>query len=208
MILFVGPTGSGKTTSLYAFAGLLNKRNLSIRAIEDPIEVELPFATQVQVNEKAGITFAGALRAFLRNDPDVIIAGEIRDEETARLATAASITGHVVLSTIHAGDIFSVFTRLHDKFGIGYQELATVVAVVSQRLVKNPCSQCVDEVRSDCGVCGGKGYHGRKVMAEILVINQAMVDALYDNDFHGFRQEAGKYINKVGAPELCGTQAR
>lgn len=182
MVLFVGPTGSGKTTALYSFAGMLRETRIKILSIEDPIEVELPFVEQTQVNERAGITFASAIRSFLRHDPDVIIVGEIRDEETARIATEAALTGHMVLTTVHANNILHLFARLR-KFNIPYVEMTTIAAVVNMRLVKATCVSCSG---MGCYACGGTGSAGRLAITEVLEMNKQMRDALFTDDFPRF----------------------
>lgn len=136
LILVTGPTGSGKTTTLYSTLALLNDRQTNILTIEDPVEYQLPGINQVQVNPKAGLTFARGLRAFLRQDPDIIMVGEIRDLETAKVALQAALTGHLVLSTLHTNDAPSAITRLIDMGLDKYLIEAAVIGVVAQRLVR------------------------------------------------------------------------
>ena len=142
LILVTGPTGSGKTTTLYAALRRLKERGVNIVTVEDPIEYRLPGIVQVQVNEKAGLTFATALRSIMRQDPDVVLIGEIRDRETAEIAIQASLTGHLVLSTLHTNDAPSAVTRLID-IGVASYKIATAVkGVLAQRLVRRLCASC------------------------------------------------------------------
>lgn len=142
IVLVTGPTGSGKSTTLYACLQEINAEDINICTIEDPVEFKLPGVNQFQVNEKAGFTFANALRAMLRQDPDVIMVGEIRDEETARLATQAALTGHMVFSTLHTNDAVGAVTRLFNLGIEPYLVGATVVGVLAQRLVRKLCPHC------------------------------------------------------------------
>lgn len=184
MILLGGPTGAGKSTTLYALVNELRGQDTKIISIEDPIEVNVPLVEQVQVNVDAGVTFATAIRAFLRHDPDALLVGEIRDGETANMAVEAALTGHIVLSSIHANTAFDVLTRLLD-LGVSSRNLSALVGVVNQRLVKKLCG-CQD----GCERCGGTGYHGRVAVAEILEIDSVMREFLYKEDFAGFMEAA------------------
>ncbi len=171
LILVTGPTGSGKTTTLYAALRQIKERGVNIVTVEDPIEYRLPGIVQVQVNEKAGLTFASALRSIMRQDPDVLLIGEIRDRETAEIAIQASLTGHLVLSTLHTNDAPSAVTRLID-IGVASYKIATAVkGVLAQRLVRRTCSECatlgVPGVL--CRRCGGSGFHGRLALVEVLI---------------------------------------
>ena len=170
LLLVTGPTGSGKTTTLYAALRLLKQRGVNIVTVEDPIEYRLPGIVQVQVNERAGLTFAAALRSIMRQDPDVLLIGEIRDRETAEIAIQASLTGHLVLSTLHTNDAASAVTRLID-IGVAPYKIATAVkGVLAQRLLRRLCSKCQAAGRSDaCKLCGGSGYHGRLAIVEVLI---------------------------------------
>ena len=171
LILVTGPTGSGKTTTLYAALRRLKERGVNIVTVEDPIEYRLPGIVQVQVNEKAGLTFATALRSIMRQDPDVVLIGEIRDRETAEIAIQASLTGHLVLSTLHTNDAPSAVTRLID-IGVASYKIATAVkGVLAQRLVRRICSACSDAAsqREGCAECGGTGFHGRLALVEVLI---------------------------------------
>jgi len=142
MFLLTGPTGSGKTTTLYAILNRLNSPEVNILTVEDPVEYQLHGINQVQVNPKAGVTFARALRHFLRQDPDIIMVGEIRDEETARIAVQAALTGHLVLSTLHTNDAAGAFTRLLDMGIEPYLVSSSVIGAAAQRLVRTLCPHC------------------------------------------------------------------
>jgi type IV pilus assembly protein PilB len=166
LILVTGPTGSGKTTTLYAALREIAARGVNVVTVEDPIEYRLPGIVQVQVHERAGLTFGSALRSIMRQDPDVILVGEIRDRETAEIAIQASLTGHLVLSTLHTNDAASAVTRLIDIGVAGYKIATAVKGVVAQRLVRRACAGCVGQ---GCASCEGAGYQGRLAIAEILV---------------------------------------
>jgi type II secretory ATPase GspE/PulE/Tfp pilus assembly ATPase PilB-like protein/8-oxo-dGTP pyrophosphatase MutT (NUDIX family) len=169
LILVTGPTGSGKTTTLYATLRRLKERGVNIVTVEDPIEYRLPGIVQVQVNEKAGLTFASALRSIMRQDPDVVLIGEIRDRETAEIAIQASLTGHLVLSTLHTNDAPSAVTRLID-IGVASYKIATAVkGVLAQRLVRRICAACRGVSSNLCAECSGTGFHGRLALVEVLV---------------------------------------
>jgi type II secretory ATPase GspE/PulE/Tfp pilus assembly ATPase PilB-like protein/8-oxo-dGTP pyrophosphatase MutT (NUDIX family) len=169
LILVTGPTGSGKTTTLYAALRRLKERGVNIVTVEDPIEYRLPGIVQVQVNEKAGLTFASALRSIMRQDPDVVLIGEIRDRETAEIAIQASLTGHLVLSTLHTNDAPSAVTRLID-IGVASYKIATAVkGVLAQRLVRRICAACREGNTETCSECGGTGFKGRLALVEILI---------------------------------------
>jgi type II secretory ATPase GspE/PulE/Tfp pilus assembly ATPase PilB-like protein/8-oxo-dGTP pyrophosphatase MutT (NUDIX family) len=173
LILVTGPTGSGKTTTLYATLRRLKARGVNIVTVEDPIEYRIAGIVQVQVNEKAGLTFATALRSIMRQDPDVVLIGEIRDRETAEIAIQASLTGHLVLSTLHTNDAASAVTRLID-IGVAPYKIATAVkGVVAQRLVRKLCADCSSDGEHaaagiSCRSCGGTGFRGRLPIAEVL----------------------------------------
>jgi type II secretory ATPase GspE/PulE/Tfp pilus assembly ATPase PilB-like protein len=166
LVLVTGPTGSGKTTTLYAALREIAARGVNVVTVEDPIEYRLPGIVQVQVHERAGLTFGAALRSIMRQDPDVILVGEIRDRETAEIAIQASLTGHLVLSTLHTNDAASAVTRLIDIGVAGYKIATAVKGVVAQRLVRRACHACA---AAGCAECGGVGYRGRVAIAEILV---------------------------------------
>jgi len=171
IVLATGPTGSGKTTTLYAAVDVLRTGREKILAVEDPVEYELPGVPQIPVNEKAGVTFASALRAMLRQDPDIMLVGEIRDGETATIATQAALTGHLVLSTLHTNDAAGALTRLRELGVEPYLVASTVEAVLAQRLVRVRCQQCRG---AGCDDCRGSGYRGRTGIHELLVMSDAL----------------------------------
>ncbi|NLY78189.1 MAG: type II/IV secretion system protein [Tissierellia bacterium] len=193
MILITGPAGSGKTTTLYSILKELNKAEKNIITIEDPVEYKLEGINQIQINPKAGLTFASGLRSILRQDPDIIMIGEIRDSETAQIATRAAVTGHLVLSTLHTKDSPSSITRLIDMGVEPYLVSAAIVGVISQRLVKKLCDYCKEPYSASysekillgldpeedvilfkakgCNRCNN-GYYGRIAVHEIMIINE------------------------------------
>jgi general secretion pathway protein E len=170
IILVTGPTGSGKTTTLYAALQRLDAGRGNIMTVEDPIEYELPGVGQTQVNAKIDLTFAKALRAILRQDPDVIMIGEIRDFETAQIAIQASLTGHLVLATLHTNDAASAVTRLTDMGVEPFLLSSSLLGVLAQRLVRKLCPVCHGP---GCSECGQTGYAGRTGVFELLVTNDA-----------------------------------
>jgi len=149
IILVTGPTGSGKTTTLYACLNRINSPDLNILTIEDPVEYQLPGISQVQVNAKIDLTFANGLRSFLRHDPDVIMVGEIRDKETAEIAIQASLTGHLVIATIHTNDSAGAITRLVDMGVEPFLVASSLIGVLAQRLIRNVCKQCKEAYQPD-----------------------------------------------------------
>jgi type II secretory ATPase GspE/PulE/Tfp pilus assembly ATPase PilB-like protein len=189
IVLVTGPTGSGKTTTLYSGLRTIQTRNVNIVTVEDPVEYKLNGIVQVQVNEKAGLTFAAALRSILRQDPDVVLVGEIRDRETATIATQASLTGHLVLSTLHTIDAASAVARLIDIGIEPFKIAAALKGAVAQRLLRRLCLQCRAPITTPvpknlsrwfptavglyravgCKECGNTGYRGRLAIMEILV---------------------------------------
>jgi general secretion pathway protein E len=171
IILVTGPTGSGKTTTLYASLGRLDASRQNIMTVEDPIEYELPGVGQTQVNAKIDLTFAKALRAILRQDPDVIMIGEIRDFETAQIAIQASLTGHLVLATLHTNDAASAVTRLIDMGVEPFLLSSSLRGVLAQRLVRKLCTRCAGK---GCPECGQTGYQGRTGVFELLVTDDPM----------------------------------
>ena len=171
IILVTGPTGSGKTTTLYAALAQLDTQRSNIMTVEDPIEYELPGVGQTQVNSKIDLTFAKALRAILRQDPDVIMIGEIRDFETAQIAIQASLTGHLVLATLHTNDAASAITRLTDMGVEPFLLSSSLLGVLAQRLVRKYCPACQG---SGCDACGHTGYQGRTGVFELLVTTDAI----------------------------------
>lgn len=175
LILVTGPTGSGKTTSLYAFLRQLADGERKILTIEDPIEYRLAGIAQSQTNAAIGVTFASALRSFLRHDPDVVMVGEIRDAETAQTAVQAAMTGHLVLSTVHTNDAPSAILRLIDMGVEDYLLASTLVAVFGQRLVRRHCPACAG---AGCEACGGTGFKGRIALAEAFEVTEDMRGAI------------------------------
>ena len=169
LVLVTGPTGSGKTTTLYAALREVQARGVNVVTVEDPIEYRLPGIVQVQVHEKAGLTFGAALRSIMRQDPDVILVGEIRDRETAEIAIQAALTGHLVFSTLHTNDAASAIARLVDIGAASYQIATAVKGVIAQRLLRRLCASCAG---AGCRECGDVGYRGRRAIAEILVASQ------------------------------------
>ena len=203
MILVGGPTGSGKTTTLYASINELDKNERNILTIEDPIEYRFMDINQTQVNPKAGITFASGLRAIIRHDPDIILVGEIRDEDTATTAVQSALTGHLVLSSIHANDAVGVLFRLMD-LGVEPHLISSLVGIVAQRMVRRICTHCrtpsppsVEEQMSyeeemkqppttfyrgaGCNLCANTGYRGRTGLFEILVMSEGIRRVLLSN---------------------------
>jgi type II secretory ATPase GspE/PulE/Tfp pilus assembly ATPase PilB-like protein len=178
MILVTGPTGSGKTTSLYAILQELIEKPINIVTIENPVEYRIPWITQVEVNESAGVSFALALRSFLRQDPDVILVGEIRDEETAKIAARAAQTGHLVLSTLHSNNCFEALHRLQ-SLGVSGDDLSSSLRLlISQRLANKKCT-C--NKATTCEFCSGSGNFGRFPLQELLVISPLIREKLAHN---------------------------
>ena len=184
MILVVGPTGSGKTTTLYCIMAILNAEFRKIITIEDPVEYQMDGLTQIHVKAQIGLTFANGLRAIVRQDPDVILVGEIRDKETAEIAINAALTGHLVLSTLHTNDAAGAITRL-DEMGVEpFLISSSLLGVVSQRLVRRICPVCQgtgrqpDNPEKRCKTCLGTGYKGRIAIFELMAINDAIRQAI------------------------------
>ncbi len=200
IILATGPTGSGKTTTLYAALGLRDGSREKIVTVEDPVEYHLPAVTQVPVHAQAGVTFAAALRSILRQDPDVLMVGEMRDAETAGIAVQAAMTGHLVFSTLHTNDALSAVARLTDLKVEPYMVAATVEAVLAQRLVRRICPDCRERYHPDpavvallaqqpvgevtlergmgCDACRQTGYRGRTGIFELLTVSDPLRQAL------------------------------
>lgn len=198
MLLVTGPTGSGKTTTLYAALSETNHRKDKIITIEDPVEYELPGVLQIPVNEKKGLTFAKGLRSILRHDPDKIMVGEIRDRETAEIAVQSALTGHLVLTTVHANSVFDVFSRFTHMGIDPYALTSALNGIWAQRLIRVICRNCAEPCQPSaeilksygldivdttdfqfmrghgCGECRGSGYKGRKAIAEILSLNDRL----------------------------------
>lgn len=213
IILVTGPTGSGKTTTLYTLLKELNKETKNIITVEDPVEYRLEGINQVQVNNKAGLTFANGLRSILRQDPDIIMVGEIRDAETAEIAVRAAITGHTVLSTIHTNDTASTISRLIDMGIESYLVSSSVVGIIAQRLVRKLCVKCksnyhasVEELKAlglsieteleiykskGCNSCNHTGYSGRTAIHEILVVDREVRNLIsLDRSIDDIKQSA------------------
>jgi general secretion pathway protein E len=177
LILVTGPTGSGKTTTLYAALGQLDAARSNIMTVEDPIEYELPGVGQTQVNPRIELDFARALRAILRQDPDIIMIGEIRDFETAQIAIQASLTGHLVLATLHTNDAASAVTRLGDMGIEPFLLSSCLLGVLAQRLVRKLCTSCAGQ---GCEACGHSGYSGRTGIFELLLTDDAIRGLIHD----------------------------
>jgi MSHA biogenesis protein MshE len=220
MVLVTGPTGSGKTTTLYAALAELNTPDHKIITVEDPVEYRLAGVTQVQVNEKIDLTFARVLRSTLRQDPDVILIGEIRDEETAQIGLRAALTGHLVFSTVHTKDAASTPLRLIDMGVPRYMVATSIHAVVAQRLVRLICESCVTDAVPDaeegrwleavigpdwrgrryrrgrgCSRCNGVGYTGRTGVYEMLEMTPDLVRAANNNDPNVFLERAREQMH-------------
>jgi type IV pilus assembly protein PilB len=213
IVLISGPTGSGKTTTLYATLKLLNKKDTNILTIEDPIEYTLEGVNQVQLRENIGLDFASTLRTFLRQDPDIIMVGEIRDVETANMAIRAALTGHLVLSTIHTNSAWSTISRLVDMGIPPFLIASTLNVSVAQRLVRKLCNSCKQEqtMTSEmfpkgyivskeikthhkaigCSECYQTGYRGRKAIYEIIPITKELVQKIQDKEL-----EVSEYLEK------------
>ncbi len=200
LILVTGPTGSGKTTTLYAALRQIQRRGLNIITVEDPVEYRIAGIVQVQINDKAGLTFASALRSILRQDPDVVLIGEIRDRETAAIAIQASLTGHLVFATLHTSDACSSITRLSD-LGVDSSKLsAALKGVIAQRLIRKLCAECrivanagapiqlrpsvaedaLVHTSAGCSHCAMSGYSGRIALTEIVIVDADLERAIAD----------------------------
>jgi len=205
MILTVGPTGSGKTTTLYSLLKMLNKPDVNITTIEDPVEYKMPGANQIQVNEASNMTFAKGLRSIVRQDPDIILVGEIRDQETAEISVNAALTGHLLLSTFHANDAATAMPRLVDMGIEPFLLASTLEVIIAQRLVRKICSNCRYSLpvhdalasikggaslqkyfKSDdnvyagkgCNVCSGSGFKGRSAVFEMIEVTPEMQELM------------------------------
>lgn len=215
MVLVTGPTGSGKSTTLYAMLNEMNNQEINITTIEDPVEYSIKGVNQINVNTKAGITFANGLRSILRQDPDIIMIGEIRDEETAAIALRAAITGHKVFSTLHTNDSIGAIYRLTEMGIKKYMLLDALIGVISQRLCRKLCNNCKEsytimesekkllEVKEDitlykakgCSICNFSGYLGRALISEVLYLDSNKKHILMKsediNDFRSFLKAKG-----------------
>ena len=201
IILVTGPTGSGKTTTLYAALQQMDRQERNIMTVEDPVEYDLPGISQTQINLRAGMTFARGLRAILRQDPDVILIGEIRDGETAEIATQASLTGHLVLSTLHTNTAAGAITRLQDLGVDSFLLASTVRGIVSQRLLRKLCPSCREPLQTndfnrnllklDAGVkiyqskgcvqCNNTGFAGRQALFELVAVDASLQKLIHEN---------------------------
>ncbi|MFN8075948.1 MAG: ATPase, T2SS/T4P/T4SS family [Kineosporiaceae bacterium] len=209
LILITGPTGSGKTNTLYSAISHVMSPEKNIVTLEDPVEVQLPGITQVGVNTKTGMTFSAGLRSILRQDPDIVLVGEVRDGETAELALKASLTGHMVLTTLHTNSAVAAITRLVDMGAEPFLVASSLTATIAQRLVRTPCRACAAPYRPDdvtlallgmsaqdlaganptrgtgCADCGGTGYRGRTGIYEVLVVDAALRQVLIKDPSEG-----------------------
>ncbi len=181
MILVSGPTGSGKSTTLKSLITMLNDGRKKIITVEDPVESKIEGIVQIQVNQNIGVTFAEVLKATLRNDPDIIVISEIRDEVTSEIAIRAALTGHLVISTIHTNDAVSTLIRLVDMGIPKYLILDSLIGVIGQRLVGKKCQKCMGEGCSECS----NGYSGRISINEVLVLNQDVRNILKEDNHLG-----------------------
>lgn len=220
IILVTGPTGSGKTTTLYTMLNQLNTEDKNIVTLEDPVEFNFKGINQIQVNAKAGLTFASGLRAILRQDPDIIMVGEMRDNETAEIAVRAALTGHLVLSTVHTNDAASAVTRLIDLNIASFLISASLVGVLSQRLVRTICPNCMEEYEASyaemnllgltgnkvmlkkgkgCNYCHFSGYKGRKGIFEIMPVTHGHRSLI---DCNATADELREYALSMGMTTL------
>jgi len=224
VILVTGPTGSGKTTTLYGALTLLNDPSRNILTVEDPVEYAIDGVGQTQINPKVGMTFATGLRAILRQDPDIVMVGEIRDGETAEIAIQASLTGHLVLSTVHTNSAIGAITRLRDMGVEPFLLSSTVAAVLAQRLVRRLCPTCKEPYEPDqaerdilelgrdeginifrpkgCGRCGHSGYEGRVGVYELAVVDERLRTLIHDNA--GEQQLVGHAFRNADTLAQCG----
>ena len=226
IILLTGPTGSGKSTTLYTFLRYLAKEDTNIMTVEDPVENEIVGINQVQVNPKANLTFAAALRSFLRQDPNIIMIGEIRDEETAQIATRAAITGHLVLSSIHTNDAAGVITRLINMGIPKYLVADSLLGAISQRLVRKLCPKCKQAKMTShaemallnlsepaeifepigCLYCNNTGYLGRIGVFEIMVLTEEIKEIIMSDDFTS--EKVGVIVERDMTTVLSHTRER
>ncbi len=226
LILVTGPTGSGKSTTLYTALRELNKPEVNIITVEDPVESPINDINQVQVNGQVGLSFAAALRSILRHDPDIIFIGEIRDNETAQIAVRSSITGHLVLSTLHTNDALSAVMRLCDMGIEKYLVTSSLSGVVAQRLLKRVCPECSEEYRitdedakmtglpvgtvtkigRGCMNCGNTGYSGRIAIYEFVLVTKKLREAILSgagmDELHEIAKEQGMISLKDSCKEL------
>ncbi len=218
IILVTGPTGSGKSTTLYAALHRVNSPDINIITVEDPVEYQMPGVGQIEVRPKIGLTFASALRSILRQDPDIVLVGEIRDQETAEMAVHASLTGHLVFATLHTNDSAGAITRLINMGIEPFLVTSSTIAIMAQRLVRRICEHCKEPYKADpqsiadlglsprdlpdglvyrgagCERCQNRGYYGRTGIFELLVMNPAIQElTLQGADSNAIKREAKKY---------------
>jgi len=233
MVLVTGPTGSGKSTTLYSCVNHINREGINILTVEDPVEYNIDGIGQVQVNETIGRTFATALRSFLRQDPEVILVGEIRDQATAEISIKASLTGHLVLSTLHTNSALDTINRLIDMGIPAYLLTSSLSLIVAQRLARKPCDECSEpdprvtpelllgfgatedqaaaatpKLSRGCSKCSKTGYIGRQGIYEVLTISNALRDALLRSAGGGEMQdivesEGFESLQVIGLRMLC-----
>lgn len=232
MILVTGPTGSGKTTTLYGALSELNQPSAKIITVEDPVEYRLPRINQVQTNSKIGLNFSNVLRTTLRQDPDIIMVGEMRDQETAEIGLRGALTGHLVLSTLHTNDAVSSAVRLLDMGAPGYLVASSLRAVIAQRLVRKVCESCSEQHQPSpeeglwlknidpqvanvtfrrgrgCQTCNNTGYRGRVGVFELLDMTESMMNALKSNDSIQFGQAAQNSPGFVPLAKVALTYAK
>jgi len=208
ILLVTGPTGSGKTTTLYAALGRLDFNRMNVLTVEDPIEYHLEGIGQTQVNARIDMSFAKALRAILRQDPDVVMIGEIRDLETAQIAVQASLTGHLVLATLHTNDSVSAVTRLTDMGIEPFLLSSSLLGVVAQRLVRRLCERCrePDPIAGGwravgCAACDGTGYRGRTGVHELFVVNEAIRALIHGGAPESELREAARRTGMISMRE-------
>ncbi len=218
MVLVTGPTGSGKTTTLYAAISEINHGLDTIITIEDPVEYQLNGVLQIPVNEKKGLTFARGLRSILRHDPDKIMVGEIRDAETAQIAVQSALTGHLVFTTVHANNVFDVIGRLLSMGVDAYSFVSALNIIIAQRLLRTVCKQCAEPVTiapelagvapppdarpvlgKGCGACRGTGYKGRRAVAEVLCMDDTLREMIAAR---ASTREIKEYAYKMGTRSL------
>jgi type IV pilus assembly protein PilB len=217
MVICAGPTGSGKTTTLYGSLGELNSPERNIMTIEDPVEYTFPSINQIQINEQAGITFAGGLKSILRQDPDVILVGEVRDVETARIAVQSALTGHFVLSSLHATDAASALHRLLDMGIESFLVASSVTSVLSQRLVRRICTHCREYYHpsaqelafladiggeapaggflrgAGCNFCAHTGYLERIGVYEMMPVTEGIRELILERASHDEIRKLARY---------------
>lgn len=217
ILLVTGPTGSGKTTTVYSILNDLKNISKNIMTIENPVEYKMDGINQIQVNNKIGLTFETGLRSILRQDPDIIMVGEIRDVETAQIAVRAAITGHLVISTMHTNDSISSIARLIDMQIPPYLINASLIGVISQRLVRKVCNSCSHDliIKDDfdgevstkvavgCKKCNGKGYYGRTAIYEILEINDEIRSCIRNMNDSKTIKEIGISNGMITFEESC-----